>query len=60
MQSFFWTEDEVNNNLEKIMVKAFDDVLVISQQKKVDMRIAAYILAIDRVATATLLRGIYP
>jgi len=60
LQSFFWTEDEVNNNLEKIMVKAFDDVLVISQQKKVDMRIAAYILAIDRVATATLLRGIYP
>ena len=42
------------------MVKAFQDVLTISQQKKVDMRIAAYILAIDRVSTATLLRGIYP
>ncbi|HID75735.1 MAG TPA: hypothetical protein EYP56_07035 [Planctomycetaceae bacterium] len=60
LQSFFWSEDEVNNSLEKIMVKAFQDVLTISQQKKVDMRIAAYILAIDRVATATLLRGIYP
>lgn len=60
LQSFFWTEEEVNKNLEKIMVKAFQDVLTISQQKKVDMRIAAYILAIDRVATATLLRGIYP
>ena len=60
LQSFFWTEEEVNKNLGKIMVEAFQDVLAISQQKKVDMRIAAYILAIDRVATATLLRGIYP
>jgi glutamate dehydrogenase (NAD(P)+) len=60
LQSFFWSEDEVNKNLEKIMVKAFQDVLAISQRREVNMRIAAYILAIDRVATATLLRGIYP
>jgi glutamate dehydrogenase (NAD(P)+) len=60
LQSFFWSEDEVNNNLEKIMVKAFQDVLAISQRREVNMRVAAYILAIDRVATATLLRGIYP
>lgn len=60
LQNFFWSEDEVNKNLEKIMVKAFQDVLAISQQREVNMRIAAYILAIDRVATATLLRGIYP
>jgi glutamate dehydrogenase (NAD(P)+) len=60
LQSFFWSEDEVNKNLEKIMVKAFQDVLALSQSKEVDMRIAAYILAIDRVAAATLLRGIYP
>ncbi|MBC8263827.1 MAG: Glu/Leu/Phe/Val dehydrogenase [Anaerolineales bacterium] len=60
LQSFFWSEDEVNANLEKIMVRAFQDVLTISQQKKIDMRIAAYILAIGRVAEATLLRGIYP
>ena len=60
LQSFFWGEDEVNANLEKIMVRAFQDVLTISQQKKIDMRIAAYILAIGRVAEATLLRGIYP
>ncbi len=60
LQSFFWSEDEVNANLEKIMARAFDDVLAISQSRKVDMRIAAYILAIDRVSTATLLRGIYP
>ncbi len=60
LQSFFWSEDEVNANLEKIMVRAFNDVLAISQSQEVDMRIAAYILAIDRVANATLLRGIYP
>jgi glutamate dehydrogenase (NAD(P)+) len=60
LQSFFWSEDEVNANLEKIMVSAFKDVLAISQRREVDMRIAAYILAIDRVANATLLRGIYP
>lgn len=60
LQSFFWSEDEVNANLEKIMVKAFQDVLAISQRREVNMRIAAYILAIDRVARATLLRGIYP
>jgi glutamate dehydrogenase (NAD(P)+) len=60
LQSFFWSEDEVNANLEKIMVRAFEDVLAISQRREVDMRIAAYILAIDRVANATLLRGIYP
>jgi glutamate dehydrogenase (NAD(P)+) len=60
LQSFFWSEDEVNNNLEKIMVRAFQDVLAISQKREVNMRIAAYILAIDRVANATLLRGIYP
>jgi glutamate dehydrogenase (NAD(P)+) len=60
LQNFFWSEKEVNDNLEKIMVKAFRDVLAISQRREVNMRIAAYILAIDRVATATLLRGIYP
>jgi glutamate dehydrogenase (NAD(P)+) len=60
LQSFFWSEDEVNANLEKIMVRAFNDVLDISHDREVDMRIAAYILAIDRVACATLLRGIYP
>jgi len=60
LQSFFWSEKEVNENLEKIMVKAFQDVLAISQRREVNLRIAAYILALDRVATATLLRGIYP
>lgn len=60
LQGFFWTEEEVNGKLEKIMISSFTDVLQISEEKKVDMRTAAYMLAISRVAEATRLRGIYP
>jgi glutamate dehydrogenase (NAD(P)+) len=60
LQSFFWDEDEVNRNLEAIMVRSFADVLKVSEERGVNMRTAAYILAIDRVATATMLRGVYP
>jgi len=41
-------------------VRSFNDVVRIAEEKKVDMRVAAYILAIDRVAKATIIRGIYP
>jgi len=60
LQSFFWDEEEVNRNLEAIMVRSFADVLKVSEERGVNMRTAAYILAIDRVATATMLRGVYP
>ncbi|NOZ06537.1 MAG: Glu/Leu/Phe/Val dehydrogenase [Chloroflexi bacterium] len=60
LQSFFWEEDEVNKNLEQIMVNSFADVLAVAQERNVNMRTAAYILAIGRVATATQLRGVYP
>ncbi len=60
LQSFFWSEDETNKRLHQIMTKAFNEVYRISQEKKVDMRTAAYILAVGRVAEATLTRGIYP
>lgn len=60
LQGFFWGEDEVNSKLEQIMNKSFADVLSISEKNKVDMRTAAYMLAISRVAEATKLRGIYP
>jgi glutamate dehydrogenase (NAD(P)+) len=60
LQSHFWTEEEVNVQLEKVMVKGFRDVLKVSQEEKVDMRTAAYMLAVSRVAEATRLRGIYP
>jgi len=60
LQFFFWSEHDINVKLRDIMIKAFGDVLAISKEKNVDMRIAAYILAIDRVAEAVMIRGIYP
>jgi glutamate dehydrogenase (NAD(P)+) len=60
MQSFFWSEQEINERLADIMKRSFADVLSMSQEKEVDMRTAAYILAIKRVADATMIRGIYP
>ncbi|HEX7087485.1 MAG TPA: Glu/Leu/Phe/Val dehydrogenase [Vicinamibacterales bacterium] len=56
---YYWTEDEVNRQLEDKMVQAFNAVLRTSLKYKVDMRTAAYIVAIDRVATVTRLRGMY-
>jgi len=60
LQSLFWTENEVNERLEKIMVRSFTDVLKIARKEKVDMRMAAYILAARRVIKAIMLRGIFP
>jgi len=60
LQFFFWSEREINVKLREIMIRSFRDVLKISQQKTVRMRLAALILAIERVAEATRLRGIYP
>jgi len=56
---YFWPEQEVNAKLEAKMVEAFDDVLETSKKYKVDMRTAAYIVAISRVATVTKMRGMY-
>ena len=56
---YFWTEKEVNERLEAKMCEAFDVVLDTAQKYKVDMRAAAYIVAINRVATVTRLRGMY-
>lgn len=60
MQGFFWDEDNVNLQLQRIMTNSFHDVYTTSQKHKVDMRTAAYILAIDRVASATKVRGLFP
>lgn len=60
IQRFFWQEDEIQKKLEGIMVKAFKHVLAISQDKKVDMRTAAMILGVGRVAEASAIRGLYP
>ncbi len=60
LQELFWDEEDVNRRLEKVMVRAFEDVYRTAQKHRVDMRTGAYILAIDRVATATRVRGIWP
>ncbi|MGE0815441.1 MAG: Glu/Leu/Phe/Val dehydrogenase [Vicinamibacterales bacterium] len=56
---YFWSEKEVNERLEAKMVQAFDAVLATAKQYDVDMRTAAYIVAINRVATVTRMRGMY-
>jgi glutamate dehydrogenase (NAD(P)+) len=59
LQNFFWTEQEVNQKLRDILVRAFHEVLRMSQREKVDMRSAALMIGIDRVARAMLWRGLY-
>ena len=56
---YFWTEKEVNERLELKMCHAFDAVLKTALKYSVDMRTAAYIVAIDRVAAVTRVRGMY-
>ncbi len=60
LQEFFWTEREVNAQLERVIVGAFQNILRVAQERGVQMRTAAYLLAVDRVARATTTRGIYP
>ncbi len=60
IQQFFWTEQEVNERLRQVMRRAFGEVWTVAQDHSVDMRTAAYILAISRVAEAIRMRGIYP
>ncbi len=58
-QGYFWNEALVNSRLEEIMVRSFADVANWGEKRKVDNRTAAYMLALDRVASAIRLRGIY-
>ena len=60
MQQLFWEEDDVNHRLERIMVRSFRDVFETSHQMNIDLRTAALVLGIGRVAEATRTRGLYP
>ena len=60
LQSFFWDEQDVNAKLERIMVSSFEQVASMAEQRHVSMRLAAYLLAVRRVADANITRGIYP
>jgi glutamate dehydrogenase (NAD(P)+) len=55
-----WTEEEVNAKLKTIMVRSFQETLAIARREKCYMRTAAYLLAVERVADATQMRGLYP
>jgi glutamate dehydrogenase/leucine dehydrogenase len=56
---YFWSADEVNQRLERIMTNACNEVWTISQRENVDLRLAAYISGVGRVAEAIRARGIY-
>jgi glutamate dehydrogenase (NAD(P)+) len=58
-QGFFWNEQLVNGRLEEIMVNSFKDVVSFADKHQVNNRLAAYMLAIDRVASALQTRGLY-
>ncbi len=58
-QGFFWTEKDVNSQLQQIMVESFDAIVSYAGQHHVNNRTAAYMVALDRVAAAIRLRGLY-
>ena len=55
-----WSLEIVNGKLHQIMTRAFSETLAIAQREQVNMRLAAYLLAVDRVSEATSMRGLYP
>jgi glutamate dehydrogenase (NAD(P)+) len=59
-QSFFWEEEEINTRLRRVMQTSYSAVQNIADTRQVDMRTAAYIVAIGRVAEANAVRGVYP
>jgi glutamate dehydrogenase (NAD(P)+) len=58
--SFFWTEDEINARLQRIMSEAFESIWRLAEERHVTLRTAAYIIACTRVLEAMELRGLYP
>jgi glutamate dehydrogenase (NAD(P)+) len=60
LQSFFWDEEDINARLERIMVSSFDQVYGLAEERGIPLRLAAYLVAVRRVADANLTRGIYP
>ena len=60
LQEYFWKEDEVNAKLNDIVTRAFNETWATHESRNLPMRLAAYGLAVQRVAEATVTRGIYP
>jgi glutamate dehydrogenase (NAD(P)+) len=60
LQSFFWSEHEVNDKLQAIMLRAFGEVVATAEERRLPLRMAAYCRAVHRVASAVRSRGLYP
>jgi glutamate dehydrogenase (NAD(P)+) len=60
LQEYFWKEDEINSKLRDITTRAFNETWRVAQEQKISMRLAAYGIAVRRVADATITRGLYP
>jgi glutamate dehydrogenase (NAD(P)+) len=58
--SFFWTEDEINARLARVLTDAFDAIWRIADERRIGLRIAAFVLACTRILQARELRGLYP
>jgi glutamate dehydrogenase (NAD(P)+) len=60
IQSLMWDEEEINQTLEKIMIRAFNEVWGRATEKKTSLRMGAYMVAVDRIVRAKKIRGIFP
>lgn len=60
IHSYFWKLERINEELRRIIIEAFEETYKISQERKISLRTAAYIIAVSRIAKAIELRGIFP
>ena len=60
MQSYFWSEKEINARLQDIIIGAFTEVYDLAKKEKVDMRLAAFMVGIRRLGKAATIRGLHP
>jgi len=60
INSYFWKLDRINEELKRIIIEAFEETYIISKERKISLRTAAYIIAVSRIAKAIELRGIFP
>ncbi len=56
-QGYYWSEEEVDEKLEKILIKSFNNIYDLSQSRRVDMRLAAYMIGVRKMAEASRFRG---
>jgi glutamate dehydrogenase (NAD(P)+) len=60
LQNYFWTETQINRRLKQVLVKAFHEVYELAQQRRTDMRTAALMIGVGRVADGKRVRGLFP